>query len=206
MRRSLLLAVLVVFASFAGAQVAPQPDAYSIDPVHSGASFQIRHLVGNVIGRFNEMAGTIRLDPADLTKSSVVLTIKAASIDTSNSKRDDDLRSANFFDVQKFPEIRFESVRIEKGTGDTYRVTGRLTMHGVTREVTVPVEYMGTVRDPWGNQRAGFSVSCALDRKDFGIVWNKVLDSGGLMLGDEVRATINIEAIRAKPEGAAAGK
>lgn len=181
-------------------------DTYVVDPVHSNVTFKIRHLMSSVTGHFRDFQGTVELDAQDPTRSSVTFTIEVASIDTANPKRDEHLRSADFFDVQKYPEITFRSKRIGRKSGDTYEVTGEFTMHGVTREITVPVDYLGTARDPWGNDRAGFAASTRLDRKAYGIVWNQTLDAGGLLLGDEVEVTVSLEAVRKKPEPAAAGK
>src|SRR5262249_3020100 len=128
----------------------------------------------------------------------VEFTIKAASIDTSNENRDKDLRSANFFDVEKFPEITFKSSKVKSAGKDRYDVTGTLNLHGVAKEVTLPVQFLGYGKDPWGNDRAGFSTDVTLNRKDFGIVWNKNLDSGGLLLGDEVWVSINLETAKKK--------
>ncbi len=181
-------------------------DTYEVDPVHSNVTFKIRHLISYVTGQFRDFNGTVELDLQDPTRSSVSFAIKAASLDTANSRRDDHLRSADFFDVQKYPEITFKSKRIARKSGSTYEVTGDLTLHGVTREITLAVDYLGTARDPWGNDRAGFSTSTKLDRKAYGIVWNQTLDAGGLLLGDEVEVTIALETVRKKPEPPAAGK
>jgi polyisoprenoid-binding protein YceI len=128
----------------------------------------------------------------------VEFTLKAASIDTSNENRDKDLRGANFFDVEKFPEITFKSTSVKAAGKDRYDVTGTLTMRGVAREVTLPVSFLGFGKDPWGNEKAGFSTDVTLNRKDFGIVWNKALDSGGVLLGDEVWVSINLETAKKK--------
>lgn len=180
-------------------------DTYVVDPVHSDVTFKIRHLISHVTGHFRDFEGAVELDAQDPTRSSVTFTIEAASIDTANSKRDEHLRSADFFDVQKYPEITFRSKRIGRKSGNAYEVTGELTMHGVTREITLPVDFLGTARDPWGNDRAGFQASTRLDRKAYGIVWNQTLDAGGLLLGDEVEVTISLEAVRKKPEPPATG-
>lgn len=175
-------------------------DTYNIDKAHSEANFRVRHLVGKVSGRFDDFAGTINADPKTPTASTVQFTIKAGSINTGNADRDKDLRSAEFFDVEKYPEITFKSVSIKKTSRkDVYDVTGDLTMHGVTKRITIPVEFLGFAKDPWGNDRAGFTLSTTLNRKDYGINWNKALDNGGFLLGDDVEININIEAVKAKP-------
>jgi polyisoprenoid-binding protein YceI len=167
---------------------------YTIDPVHSDVSFKIRHLVSKVSGQFTEFDGTITADFGNLDASSVVFTIKAASIDTKNEDRDKHLRSADFFDVEKYPEITFVSSKITKSGEQAFAVTGTLTMHGVAKTVTLPVSFLGEVKDPWGNTKAGFEIGTDIDRKDYGIIWNKALDAGGMILGDEVEITINLEA------------
>jgi len=179
-------------------------DTFAIDPGHSEVGFQVRHLVSQTRGRFNDFSGTVNLDPKNLTSSSVDFTIKAASIDTNVADRDKHLRSADFFDAEKFPEITFKSKSIKAAGKDTYNVTGTLTMHGVSKEVTLPVTYLGQAKDPWGNTRAGFEAATTLNRKDFGIVWNKALDAGGAMLGDDVKININLETVKKDP--AKAGK
>jgi polyisoprenoid-binding protein YceI len=172
-------------------------DTYTIDKSHSEAVFQVRHLVNKVSGRFRDFSGTVHAD-AKPELSSVEFTIKTASIDTANEARDKDLRSPNFFDVEKLPEITFKSSKIVATGKDRYNVSGTLTIHGVSKEVVLPVTFLGFVKDPWGNERAGFETSITLNRKDFGIVWNKVLDNGGTLLGDEVNVSINLETIKQK--------
>ena len=177
-------------------------DTYVIDKSHSEAGFQIRHLMSKVRGRFNDYAGTISVDPAKPESASVEFTIKSASIDTSNENRDKDLRSANFFDVEKFPELTFKSSKVKATGKDKYDVTGTLTIHGVAKEVTLPVQFLGFAKDPWGNDRAGFSIDTTINRKDYGIVWNKALDNGGALLGDEVWVSINLETTKKKETAA----
>jgi polyisoprenoid-binding protein YceI len=180
-------------------------DTYVIDKSHSEAVFQIRHLVSRVSGRFNDFTGSIKADAAKPEDSSVEFSIKAATINTDNENRDKDLRSPNFFDVEKFPELTFKSTSIKATGKDKYDVTGTLTIHGVSKQVTLPVSFLGFVKDPWGGERAGFETSTTINRKDFGITWNKVLDAGGTVLGDEVKVSVNLETIK-KKEGAAATK
>lgn len=179
-------------------------DTYTIDKTHSDVSFQTRHFASKVRGRFTDFDGTILADTSKPETSSVVFRIKTASIDTSVADRDKDLRSANFFDVEKYPEITFKSTKIVPAGKDKYDVTGTLTMHGVTKGVTLPVVFLGAAKDPWGNERASFELSTKLNRKDYGINWNKALDQGGLMLGDDVDVTIDLETIKKKPEAPAA--
>lgn len=186
-------AVLALLASTGAARAAD----YSIDPSHSSVEFKIRHLVGKVKGTFKDFEGDISFDEKALDKSKAKLTIKTASLSTDNEKRDAHLKSADFFDTEKFPTITFESKSFAKAAGKgKFKVMGDLTMHGVTKPVTMEVEYAGTEKDPWGNTRAGFTATTELKRKDFGIVWNKTLDSGGVMLGDDVSVTVQIEGIQ----------
>lgn len=192
---------LLALASLAAAAVpaAGATETYVVDKSHSEASFQVRHLgISNVRGRFDDFSGAIEIDRARPEASSVEFTIQAASVDTSAPDRDKDLRSANFFDVEKYPAITFKSSRIVPRGGDLYDVTGTLTLHGVSREVTLPVSHLGFVKDPWGNEKAGFELTTTLNRKDYGLVWNKVLESGGLLVGEEVKIAVNLEAIRKK--------
>ena len=173
-------------------------DTWSVDLAHSEATFTVRHLLSKVSGRFGEFEGRIVTDTAKPEASSVEFAIKAASINTNVEKRDTHLRSADFFDVEKYPRITFKSARIEPLGQNRFNVTGDLTMRGVTKQVTLPVEFLGTQKDPWGNERAGFALQTTLNRKDYGIVWNQTLDAGGYLLGDDVQVTINIEAVRKK--------
>jgi polyisoprenoid-binding protein YceI len=174
--------------------------AYAIDKAHSELTFQVRHLLTKVRGRFSDFTGTVRMDEEKAENSSISLKIDAASIDTNNADRDQHLRSDDFFAVQTYPTITFDSSRIVKTKADTYDVTGTLTIRGVAREVTLPVAYLGTAKDPWGNARAGFETELTIDRKDFGLLWNAALDTGGFLVGDDVRISVSIQAI-AQPEG-----
>ena len=201
-----LATILLLAAAALATSGACATETFDIDTSHSNVSFKIRHLISNTAGRFSDFSGSIAFDAADPARSSVSLTIKSASIDTADAKRDGHLKSPDFFDVAKYPELTFASTKISKSSGNTYNVTGNFTMHGVTREITIPVEILGVAKDPWGNERAGFSTSFTLDRKDYGIVWNKVLDAGGTLLGNEVAVSINIEAVKAKPKEAPAAK
>lgn len=179
--------VLVSLAAIASA------GTYTIDQAHSDVSFKVRHLVSKTAGQFTEFDGAITADFENLDASSVIFNIKAASIDTKNEDRDKHLRSADFFDVAQYPEISFASSKITKSGDQTFAVTGTLTIHGVSKTVTLPVTFLGEVKDPWGNTKAGFEIETTIDRKDYGIIWNKALDAGGMILGDEVEITINLE-------------
>ena len=172
-----------------------QPAVYKVDSDHSGVSFTIRHFVSNVPGRFKDFDGVIKYDAKNPAASSVSFTIQAASIDTDNADRDNHLRNADFFDVEKFPTLTFSSTSVKAVDADTLEVTGDLTMKGQTKKVTVPVDFLGTVKTPRG-EKAGFETSFKLDRKEYGITWNRALDTGGAILGDEVKINISIEADR----------
>jgi polyisoprenoid-binding protein YceI len=198
-----LLATLV--AAALAATTAGAAETFTFDKVHSDVGFQIRHFVSKVRGRFTDYDGTIVVDKAKPEASSVELTIKAASIDTDNENRDKDLRGPNYFDVEKFPEITFKSSKVTPKGGDKYDVTGTLTMHGVSKEITLPVSYLGTV-DSGRGVKAGFETAITLNRKDFGIVFNRVLDAGGTMLGDDVLVSINVEANKKAPPSPAPGE
>ena len=201
--RRTLFALMAVALSAATAVAA---DTYNFDKAHSDVGFQIRHLVSKVRGRFTDYDGTILIDKAKPEASSVELTIKAASIDTGNENRDKDLRSANFFEVEKYPEITFKSTRIAAKGGDRYEVTGNLTMHGTTKEVTLPVSFLGFLSAGRMGDKAGFETSITLNRKDYGIVWNRPLDVGGTILGDDVLVSINVEANKKQPPAAPTGE
>lgn len=170
--------------------------AWDIDTSHSAIHFWVRHLViSKVHGRFARWAGTIELDEQDLSGSRVDVRIEAASIDTQVAERDAHLKSADFLDAANHPALTFTSRRIEK-QGEGYRVTGELSIRGVTREVTLDAEFAGLAKDPWGNQRAGFSAKTSLDRSDYGLVWNAALETGGVLVGEKVEISIELEAVK----------
>lgn len=169
-------------------------EIFRVDPAHSEATFRVRHLVTRVRGQFDDFSARIELDPDQPTRSSVEMIIKTASVQTFNEERDQHLRSADFFDVEKYPEILFASKSIEHKGDDLYTVSGDLTIRGVSREIELPVHYMGTTKDPWGNVKAGFETEITIDRTDFGMRFNAALDTGGFLLGDDVSITVNIEA------------
>ncbi len=171
-------------------------DRYEIDPVHTSIGFAVRHFVINKVrGHFTNFSGTILYDEEDITKTSFSVTIKAASIDTRHFKRDKDLRSPDFLDVKKYPVITFQSTRIEK-MGQGYVAIGTLTMHGVSKEIALPFTIPGKVKDPWGNTRIGVEAAITVNRQDYGISWSQRMDSGGLVVGNEVQIEINVEAIK----------
>jgi len=177
---------------------------WNIDTVHSGINFSVRHMVvSKVRGRFTKYSGTLAIDDADLTRSVVEATIDASSIDTGTAQRDTHLRSPDFLDVERFPEIRFRSTRIHKLADDRYHLIGDLTVRDVTREVSLDVEYGGQAKDPWGNARIGFVAKASLDRKEFGLLWNQVLEAGGVLVGDRVDIELELQAVRAAAAKAA---
>lgn len=171
---------------------------WQIDPAHASVEFKVRHLmVAWVKGSFPTVAGFAEIDEADLAKSTVSVTIDAASIDTNNAKRDEHLRSADFFDVASFPTMTFISKRIVIDGDNLRQVIGDLTLRGTTREVALDVdELTPAIRDPWGNQRRGATATAVINRKDFGLTWNKLLESGGVAVGDEVKISLDIELVK----------
>jgi polyisoprenoid-binding protein YceI len=189
------------------ASLASAADAYKIDSSHAEATFQVRHLVNKVSGKFADVSGVINIDKANPAASSVDFTIKTATINTGVPQRDADLRSANFFDTDKYPEITFKSTKIAPtAKKDVYDVTGDFTMHGVTKQITVPVQVLGWQTTKQG-EHVGFSLSTTINRKDYGINWNRTLDQGGMLLGDDVDVNVSIDALkRAEAPAAAAAK
>jgi len=169
--------------------------SWQIDSAHSEIQFKVRHMMANVVGQFRDFDGRISIDRANPAGSSVEFTIQTASIDTGNAKRDDHLRTPDFFDAAKFPTISFKSTSVAKKSESEYAVTGDLTMHGVTKRVTLPVAFLGFGKTARG-EKAGFEIETTVNRKDYGIVWNKTLDEGGLLLGEDVKVTINLEVDR----------
>lgn len=174
---------------------------YSIDPSHSRIGFVARHaMVTKVRGSFNEFEGSGRFDAENPSESSVRLVIQAASIDTRNEDRDAHLRSNDFFDMETHPEITFESTAVEAAGEGVYRVTGDLTIKGVTKPVTFDLEHTGAATDPFGNQRVGFEGSVAVNRKDWGVNWNAALEAGGVLVSEKVTLEFEVSAIRASDE------
>lgn len=204
LHRSRLLALALVLVLAAAATPLAAADTYVFDKPHTEVSFQVRHYVSKVRGRFNDFEGAIQIDSAKPENSSVAFTIKAVSIDTANENRDKHLRSADFFDVEKFPDMTFQSSRVIPAGKDKFNVEGTLTMRGVSKPIQIPVTFLGFMKDTGGTDRAGFELTTMLNRKDFGINWNRALDQGGFMLSDDVTITINVEAVKKKSEGAPA--
>jgi polyisoprenoid-binding protein YceI len=177
---------------------------WNFDTSHSNVGFTVRHMMfAKVRGRFTRWAGQLALDEQDLTRSTVAVRIDAASIDTGEDKRDAHLRSADFLDVDTYPELVFASKRVSQREPGRLDVVGDLTIHGVTREVTLDVTLTGRGVDPWGGERIGFEAAVTLNRKDFGLHWNQVLEAGGVLVGEKIEIGIEVEAVRAAAEAAA---
>jgi polyisoprenoid-binding protein YceI len=191
-RRAVALAAVLAAAPLGA-------ETFVIDEGHSEVGFQIRHMMTKVRGRFTDFEGRIEADRAKPQASAVELTIRATSIDTANANRDKDLRGADFFDVEKYPTITFKSTRITPKGKDSYDITGTLTMRGVSKEVTLPVTFLGFMKNQRGTDTAGFETAVTLNRKDFGITWNRTLDAGGVLLGDEVYVSISLETRKEEP-------
>lgn len=168
---------------------------FQIDKTHSEATFQVRHLLTKVRGHFSDFSGTITMDQAAPTASSVAFTIQAASINTNTPDRDAHLRSDDFFAVEQFPEITFTSTGITARGDQAFDVAGTLTMRGVAKPIVIPVSFLGLAKDPWGNERAAFEGEVTLNRKDFGLNWNAVVETGGFLVGDEVKVAVSIQAV-----------
>ena len=216
MRTSVPTSFLLAISFFAAAQLNAQtaaapatppstapttpmdPNAWRIDAGHSDLSFSIRHFVSRVRGGFGQWSGTIIADTTNLGRGSVEVTIQAASIDTQNENRDRDLRSVNFFEVEKYPTISFRSTKVE-GTAEDLVVTGDLTIRGVTKPVVLKGRYLGQTVDTRGARRIGFEATTTINRLDYGVSWNRVAEGGGAMLGDEVRIDIVVAATKPAP-------
>jgi polyisoprenoid-binding protein YceI len=170
---------------------------WAIDPAHSHVEFAVRHLmISTVKGRFAGVAGTVRMNEADPADAAVHVTIDVASIDTREPQRDAHLRSADFFDVEKYPSLTFTSRRVDNRREGSFTLVGDLTLHGVTREVALEVLEEGRGKDPWGGERAGYAATTKIKRSDFGLTWNQVLEAGGFAVGDDIRISIDLELVK----------
>jgi polyisoprenoid-binding protein YceI len=198
MKKTLLSVLLLLIPALAHSA------EYSIDPNHSSAQFTVRHLmVSNVKGAFSKVTGTINYDPNNLAASNVDATIDVSTVDTRQPQRDADLRSPNFFDVAKYPTMTFKSTQFYR-EGEQIKVKGDLTMHGVTKQVVLDVDGPSPeVKDPWGNQRVGASISTKINRHDWGLNYSKTMETGGVVVGDEITISIDLEAVKKKAEAAA---
>lgn len=194
--RKLILAVLALGLLFNTASA--QAAVYDIDASHSSVGFKIKHMLSNTRGNFEDFKGTVEYEPGkpDTWKADAVIQLK--SVNTSVKDRDNHLRGADFFDVEKFPEMTFKTTKVSDATETTAKLEGILSLHGVEKPVVMDLQILGIVKDPWGNTRAAFTATGKINRKDFGIVYNKVLDNGGLMLGEEIEITIEVEAVEKK--------
>ncbi|HCU13168.1 MAG TPA: polyisoprenoid-binding protein [Gemmatimonadetes bacterium] len=185
----------------APAQTAPAAGTktqWKLDPTHTTVEFSAKHLmITTVKGRIADIEGTITIDEKNPRNSSVEATLKTASIDTRTDQRDDHLRSGDFLNVEKYPEIKFRSTSID-GDRKAFKLTGELTIRDVTRPITLDVEFEGQTKDPWGGERVGFSAKGKIDRRDFGLTWNQVLEAGGVAVGNEIKIGIEVEAVKAE--------
>lgn len=190
MKRYLGVAVLAA----AGLAQAAFGSTWKIDPDHSSAEFSVKHMmVSNVKGEFSNVTGTVKLDEKEPSKSTVVAAIDAATVNTRQAKRDAHLKSPDFFDVAKYPKITFQSTSVKKVDATHFEVLGNLTIHGVTRPVTLQTEVTAPAKDPWGNVRRGIHATTTINREDYGLKWNQALEAGGVLVGDEVPITIDGE-------------
>jgi polyisoprenoid-binding protein YceI len=191
------LIIPVLFAILLGFTPAARAATYNIDADHTSVGFKIRHLLSWVNGSFNKFEGTFDYEPGKPELWKVKAVIQAASIDTGVEQRDKHLRTPDFFDVEKFPTITFESTKAESLTETTARLEGNLTIHGVTKPVVLDVEILGEVKDPWGNQLSGFTATTTVNRKDFGLTWNQAVETGQFLVGEEVKITLEVSGIKA---------
>lgn len=191
------LAVSALLMTICALPALAEPVTYKIDVDHSTVGFQIRHLFSQVQGRFDKFQGTVTFDPEAPTSAKVEGSIEAASINTHHAKRDQHLRSKDFFDVEKYPQIIFRSTGVSDvdAVKKTGKLNGVLSMHGVEKPIVLDVAFLGEGKDPWGNRRSGFTATTTLARKDFGINWNETLDTGGVLLGEEVQIQIQAEGL-----------
>lgn len=197
--RSLLLSVLFLAGLSAGstALAVAGDTKWSIDVAHSSIQFIVSHMViSEVTGRFQDFSGNIVAKNSDFSGASVNVNIKAASITTSNEKRDAHLKSADFFDVEKFPEASFVSKSMTKNSDGTYQIAGTLTMHGVAKDVVLDAKFKGSAKSPWGQNVAAFRASTKINREDWGLKWNKALEAGGFLVGQEVELTLTVELVQ----------
>jgi polyisoprenoid-binding protein YceI len=193
---SLLIAAALLLA----APTSPLADVenYKIDPGHSVVGFKVAHILSRIPGRFTKFSGSIAVDPKDITTTKIAVEIDTSTIDTDNADRDGHLKSPDFFDVAKFPKMTYESTGVVANGPNKATVKGNLTLHGVTKPVDLDVEILGYAPDPWGGYRAAYEAKAQINRKDFGLTWNKVLETGGLLVGENVEIALNIEAVREK--------
>lgn len=189
---NLLFAVLLIAFNMNA-----QSQNWAFDIAHSSINFSISHLViSEINGRFDKFEGTVTSSKDDFSDAKIEISIDVASINTDDKKRDAHLKNADFFDVEKYPKIKFVSKSMKKISDNKYKLTGSFSMHGVTKDITLDAKYGGTIKDPWGNTKAGFKISGTLNRTDWGLKYNSVLEAGGLMIGEEIEITCKIELIK----------
>ncbi|MGE5314784.1 MAG: YceI family protein [Acidobacteriota bacterium] len=189
---SSLLAALLFTTAFVSAET-----TYTIDPAHTNVNFSVSHMViSNVTGKFKDVSGTLVTSKEDFSDAKIAITIGAKSINTENEKRDEHLRSADFFNTEKYPEATFKSTSVTKAGKDAYRIAGELTMRGVTKPVVLDAVFKGKAKSPWGQTVAAFKGTTTIDRTAWGLTWNKALEAGGMLVGDEVELTFNVELIQ----------
>ncbi len=195
------ITVTAVLAAVLSLPAGAAASDWKIDPAHSSAQFSVRHMaISTVRGAFSKVNGVIALDDKDIAKSTVDVTIEVTTVDTREPGRDNDLRSDKFFDVAHFPTMTFKSKKVEQVSPGKLRVTGDLTIRGTTKEVLLDVEGpTAPVKDPWGNQRAAATATAKVNRQDFGVKWNATMDNGGVVVGDDVNITIDVEMIKQAP-------
>ena len=191
-------AIAIAIAIVVALPVLAHADTWQIDSSHTSVEFTVRHMmISNVKGQFQKTTGTITANGNDPASAKIDVSIDASSVDTRVERRDADLKSSNFLDVEKYPTIAFKSTKVEADGPGKWKVTGDLTIHGVTKPVVLEVEGSGEpIHDPMGNTRAGASATTKIKRSDFGLTWNKALETGGVMVGDEVAISIDVEAIK----------
>ncbi len=178
-------------------QTQSQTSMWTIDKTHSNVDFEVKHMmISKVRGHFRDFDATLVIDEEQPERSRLTAEIDVASIDTSVEDRDAHLRSDDFFGAEQFPKITFESTGVERGNGESFRLTGDLTIRDVTREVVIEGQFEGRIQDPWGKERAAFSASVEISRKDFNVRWNQALEAGGVLVGDRVKIRLYIEAVR----------
>ena len=193
MNKFILMSVMVLLIAFSSTA----QTSWEADPAHSNINFTITHLViAEVTGKFNDFSCTVQTKGDDFNGAQIEVGIKTASIFTNNEKRDNHLRSADFFDAEKYPQISFKSTAFEKTAENTYKINGVLTMHGISKPVVLEAKLKGLIKDPWGNSRAGFKATTALDRYEYDLKWNTALEGGGLLVGKEVSIEINLELVK----------
>ena len=194
------IAVTAGLAAVLSLPAAAATSTWNIDPAHSSAQFSVRHLaISTVRGTFSKISGTVLLDESDVTKSTVNVSIDVATVDTHEPNRDADLRTDKFFDVAKYPTMTFKSKKVEQVAPGKLKVTGDFTLHGITKEVVLDIEGpTPPVKDPWGNQRAAVSATTKINRQDYGVKWNANMDNGGVVVGDDVSITLDVEMVKAK--------